>query len=118
MYTNVRAMPANTNIFPDNGPEASQPQQPCAAYLVHPQALAAEHGLADPLAFVLFDDILRRGQVAVMAHGPGFVASEADARDVTEHGRRQKELAGAGESRMTHLPACDQLLHAKLVGTS
>ncbi len=111
-------MPANTNIFPDNGPEASQPQQPRAAYLVHPQALAAEHGLADPLAFVLLDDILRRGQIAVVAHGPGLVAREADARDVTEHRWRQEELARAGESRVTHLPACDQLLHAKLEGTS
>ena len=118
MSTSRRAVPANTNIFPDNGPEASQPQQPCAANLIHPQALTAEHGLADPLAFVLLDDILRGGQVAVMAHGPGLAAREADARDVAEHRRRQEELAGAGESRVTHLPARDQLLHAKLEGTS
>lgn len=50
-----------TYILPDNGAETRQPQQASPADLVDPQALAAEHGLAQPLPLVLLDDALRAG---------------------------------------------------------
>lgn len=104
-----------TYILPDDGAEARQPQKASPADLVDPQALAAEHGLAEPLPLVLLDDALRAGQVPVVADAPALAARQAQAGDVAQEGRAEQQLPGPREGRVAHLAAGDQLLHAELV---
>jgi len=99
-----------THVFPNNSSKARKPQQTRATDLVNPQPFAAEHGLAQPLALVVLDDILRRGQVSVVAHAPGLAAGQSQARDVAERVRGQQQLSGARKGGLAHLAAGHELL--------
>lgn len=66
-----------THILADNRAKTRQPHQPRARDLVHPQALAAEHGLAETLTLVILDHVLGAGEEAVVADGPSLVARQA-----------------------------------------
>lgn len=108
---------AFTYFLLDNGAKTGDPQQADAANLVHPQALAAEHGLANALALVLLDDALGAGEKAVVADRPGTLAVQADAGDVAQHRRAQEQLARSRKRGRADLGAGHELLHRELVRT-
>src|ERR1700761_8180115 len=66
-----RVKGGQTHVFPEHGSKRAHPQNTRAGDLVHEQALAGEHCLADALVLVLLDHALGAGQERVAAHGPG-----------------------------------------------
>lgn len=45
-----------THVFPDDGAETANPQEPDARNGVGEETFAREHGFADALGFVVFDN--------------------------------------------------------------
>lgn len=102
-------------VLADDGAKGSDPQQADARHFVDPEALAREHGLAQPLALVVLDHALRAGDVGVLADAPRLVAVQADCRHVAQHAGREQHLAGADESGMADFAASDHALQVELV---
>lgn len=106
-----------THVFADDRTETRHPQQALAGDLVHPQTLAAEHGLAEPLALEVLGHALRRRQIGVLAHGPNLVARHADRGDVAQHPGGYEDFTGADVGRGADVASRDELLHGKLEGS-
>lgn len=80
-------------IFPDDRSKTSDPHQALACHSVEVQALAAEHGLCEALALVLFHHALRACQERVLAYRPRLIPSQADVGDVAERWGREQQFA-------------------------
>lgn len=72
-----------THVFADDSAKAPDPQDARPANLSNPKPFATEHGFPNALSLIVLDDALCRGEVCIVANGPGLLAGEANARDVT-----------------------------------
>ena len=104
----------DTHILPDDGTQATEPQNSSARDAIREPALAGKHHLAEILSLEVLDDALCASEERVLADVPRLAAGEAHRRDVAQAVRRQDDLAGPGVVRHGDVAAGDQLLHAEL----
>ena len=105
-----------TYIFPNDSPEARQPQNPRPTHLVDEQSLSREHGFAKPLVLQLLHDTLRGSHEGIFAYIPLILACKTQGGDVSEEGGSEEDFAWAGVCGCHDLTASDELLHGELDG--
>jgi hypothetical protein len=103
----------DTHVFANDSTQALNPQDTSTAELADEEAFAGEHGLAEALRLVVFDDTSRARQEGIFASTPDLLASQSDVGDVAERKRSKEELARTSVGRYRHLAASNELLHAE-----
>lgn len=104
---------STTHVFSDDSPKTRDPQQACAAYLIHEQTFAREEGFADALILHIFDYALRRSHVGVLADIPYVAAGKSDSGYITQERWCHQDLSWTCIRGRRHLCSGDKLLHGK-----
>ena len=105
-------------VFAQDGAEGGHEQHALARDLVHEQALAGEHGLAEGLGLVLLGHAGGAGEEGVAADGPLLRAGEAQEGEVAERVGGEEEFAGSGEGAVGEFGADEDFLEGELHGAA